>query len=199
MATFWKGRYSRRKLVAGSGAALPMLALSGGMPALMPSALAGTTGLQGVGTQFVLFHQTNLASDLSNAAKPPDPRLVNAWGIALSSMSPFWISDNGTGLSSLYNGEGKPFPVGSPLTVKIPPPSKTPDATAAPTGVVFNGTGQFVVAKGNVSGSSTFIFATEDGTISGWNRTVDPNNAILKVDNPTPGSGPVYKLSLIHI
>src|SRR5713101_8767779 len=85
-----------------------------------------------------LYQQTNLVSDLSGRAAHTDTHLVNPWGMALNDTSPFWVSDNGTGVSTLYNGAGQPFPVASPLVVTIP------DGT--PTGQVFNGTSDFTVA-----------------------------------------------------
>jgi uncharacterized protein (TIGR03118 family) len=99
---------------------------------------------------------------------------VNPWGIAMSSASPFWISDNGTGLLTLYNGAGKP----QSLVVTVPPP-KDSTATSTPTGQVFNGTQDFQVAPGK---PSIFIACTEDGTISAWNPGVDVNHAVLVVD-----------------
>jgi uncharacterized protein (TIGR03118 family) len=141
------------------------------------------------------YQQTNLVSDLPGVARVADPHLVNAWGIVHSSTSPFWISDNGTGVSTLYNGAGTPFPPAAPLVVTIPPPGSSPAwTTAAPTGVVFNGTTGFVVSEmtttGLKSGVAPFIFSTEDGTISGWSPSVDLHNAILEVDK-SPGA--VYK------
>jgi uncharacterized protein (TIGR03118 family) len=138
------------------------------------------------------YRQTNLVSDLPKIAKFQDPNLVNSWGLSHGPATPWWVSDNGKGVSTLYKGDGTPFPVGSPLVVTIPPPAGSPaGTTSAPTGNVFNGTSDFVVTEKNVSGPSLFIFATEDGTISGWNRNVDPTNAILEVDNSA--SGAVYK------
>jgi uncharacterized protein (TIGR03118 family) len=129
-------------------------------------------------------------------AKITDPNLVNAWGITASPMGPFWISDNGTGFSTVYNGAGQPFPASGPLVVTIPPPAgSAAGTTAAPTGVVFNSTTDFTVTANGKSGTAIFIFATEDGTISGWSPSVDPN-AILAADNsqvPTAGNGAVYK------
>lgn len=140
------------------------------------------------------YLQTNLVSNQPGVAKVTDPNLVNAWGIVHSPASPFWISDNGTGVSTLYNGSGTPFPPNAPLVVTIPPPAGSPKGTtAAPTGVVFSGTSGFVVSKGAASGGAFFIFATEDGTISGWNPTVDRQNAILEVDNSKASPSAVYK------
>lgn len=133
------------------------------------------------------FHQVNLVSDIPGQALHTDPDLVNPWGISHSGGSPFWVSDNGTGVSTLYNTAGAK----QGLTVTIPPAGSAPGTTATPTGQVFNGTADFVVTKEAVSGPSRFIFATEDGTISGWNQTVDPTHAILTVDNS--GAEAVYK------
>lgn len=138
------------------------------------------------------YVQTNLVSDLSGVAATTDPHLVNAWGITFGPTTPFWISDNGTGFSTLYNGAGTRFPPASPLVVTIPPDAGSPaDTTAAPTGTVFNGTTDFVVAAKGHSAASRFIFATEDGTISGWNPAVDGMHAILGADRSADGA--VYK------
>ncbi len=145
------------------------------------------------------YQQTNLVSDLPGA-QFTDANLLNPWGLTHSPTSPWWISDNGAGVSTLYNGSGQPQFQPVPLVVTIPPPGGSPEGTtAAPTGDVFNGTTGFVVKKGTASGPAAFIFATEDGTISGWNRQVDPTHAILEVDNSTVGAGAVYKgLALVN-
>jgi len=140
------------------------------------------------------YQRTNLVSDIAGVARFTDPNLVNPWGIAYSPTSPFWIADNGTGKSTLYNGHGQAFPVGSPLVVRIPPPRGSPaGTTSAPTGTVFNGAGGFMVTEHHVTGTSFFIFATEDGTISGWNPNVNLTHAVLAVDNSKVGAGAVYK------
>ena len=132
------------------------------------------------------YLQTNLVSDVPGLAQITDPNLVNSWGIAHPPTGPWWVADNGMGVSTLYNGTGVPFPIGSPLVVTIPPPpGGSPPAT--PTGIVFNGLPEFDVTPGQ---PARFIFVTEDGTISAWNPAVDPTNATLKVDN-SPGA--VYK------
>jgi uncharacterized protein (TIGR03118 family) len=140
------------------------------------------------------FVQTNLVSDLAGAAAVRDPNLVNPWGLVSSPTSPWWISDNGAGVSTLYNGNGQPQPAGNPLTVVIPPPTTTPPTPqASPTGVVFNGTSDFVVSAGTKSGPAVFIFVTEDGTVSGWSPGVDRTHAILEVNNADQAAGPVFK------
>ena len=120
------------------------------------------------------YKQTNLVSDVPGLAASTDPDLVNPWGLTRSATSPWWVSDNGTGKSTLYSGAGNKLA----LVVTVPPPSGS-----TPTGVVFNGGSGFVVMQGMASGPARFIFATEDGTISGWNPAVDPTHAIIAVNN----------------
>jgi uncharacterized protein (TIGR03118 family) len=142
------------------------------------------------------YQKTNLVSDLPNIATFQDPHLLNPWGLSHGPTTPWWVSDNGAGVSTLYNGGGQAFPLppSSPLVVTIPPPAGSPaGTTATPTGNVFNGTSGFVVSENGISGPSLFIFATEDGTISGWNRNVDATHAIREVDRSTVGAGAVYK------
>jgi uncharacterized protein (TIGR03118 family) len=134
------------------------------------------------------YSQTNLVSDISGLAAHTDSRLVNPWGISFGPTSPFWIADNGTGLSTLYEPDGSAAPF-LQNGVVIPPPAG--GSGSAPTGTVFDSTGQFVVSANGLSGGAIFLFATEDGTLSGWSPAVDLNNAILAVDNSA--SGAVYK------
>lgn len=125
---------------------------------------------------FNSFSQHNLVSDIPGLAAWTDPNLVNPWGVSFSPTSAFWISDNGTGLSTLYNSTGTPLS----LVVTIPPPTGQM-GTAAPTGQVFN-------PNSANFGGARFIFATEDGTISSWSGGT---NAVLKADNS--GASSVYK------
>jgi uncharacterized protein (TIGR03118 family) len=122
------------------------------------------------------FTQTNLVSDIPGMAKTTDPNLVNPWGVSFSSGSPFWVSDNKTGLATLYNGAGDIIP----LVVTVPPPVGGAPPSA-PTGQVFNG-------NPSDFGGAHFIFATEDGTISAWSGGT---SAALPVDNSPAGT--VYK------
>lgn len=102
------------------------------------------------------YQQTNLVSDVPGLAATTDSHLVNAWGLTRSSGSPWWVADNGTGVSTLYTGTGAIVP----LVVTVPvPPGGTPPST--PTGTVFNATAADFLGD-------RFIFVTEDGTISGW-------------------------------
>jgi uncharacterized protein (TIGR03118 family) len=114
------------------------------------------------------YTQVNLVANASGVAPITDPKLVNPWGLSRTSGSPWWISDNGTGLSTLYNGAGTI----NPLVVTIPkanPNSKTfPNGT--PTGTIANASPtNFLLAPG---APADFLFSTIDGTISGWNPTV---------------------------
>jgi len=130
------------------------------------------------------YVQTNLVSDVPGAAAHTDPDLVNAWGMSRTATSPWWVSDNGTGKATLYSAAGVKN-TGVIVTI-APPPGSTDPAT--PTGQVANpSTTGFVVSKVvngvTRTGASRFIFATEDGTISGWSPTVDSANSIIGVNN----------------
>ena len=131
------------------------------------------------------YNRTDLTANRTGISSAPniDSNLVNSWGLARSSGSPWWISDNGMGLSTLYDLNGVP----QSLVVTIPPP-KGQNGASAPTGTVFNYTGAFEVASGE---SAFFIFVTEDGTISGWNPNVNLNAAVLLKDNSKKGA--IYK------
>jgi uncharacterized protein (TIGR03118 family) len=120
------------------------------------------------------FAQANLTSDLPGVATNLDPNLVNPWGIVAGPKTPFWINNNGTGTSALYNGSGASLP----LVVSIPAPSGGP---GAPTGIVFNSTGGFA--------GSPFLFGTEDGTIASWSPSFG-TTAALQATSP---AGSVYK------
>lgn len=101
------------------------------------------------------YRQTNLVSDIPGMALVTDPSLVNPWGMAASATGPWWVSDNGTNLSTLYNGTTG---AKSALVVGL-----TDDA---PTGLVFNSTSNFLLPSG---GKALFIFSTESGSIDAWN------------------------------
>jgi uncharacterized protein (TIGR03118 family) len=121
---------------------------------------------------------TKLVSDQPGHAKAVDERLVNAWGLAALQGSPWWVANNGSDSSTLYAADGTKVP----LTVSV---------RDAPTGVVANAGGDFVVVRGAASGPSRFIFATESGRIRGWSPAVQRNESILAVDRGPLGA--VYK------
>jgi uncharacterized protein (TIGR03118 family) len=160
--------------------------------------------------------QTNLVSDLPGVAQFQDPHLVNPWGISESAGSPFWISDNNGGVSTLYNTAGMP----QSLVVSMPAPGDPLGSSGTPTGTVFNtdggALGGFKVSGVDKNGKpasapAIFLFATEDGTLVGWNPGVNPQGfdptkagtyAVIAVDNsgnnftnpnPKKETGAVYK------
>jgi len=130
------------------------------------AAVAGASAASGN-----VYTVTNLQSTAS------DPTLVNGWGLAALATSPWWVADNGTDAATLYRADGTK----NPLTVAV---------ANAPTGAVANdaGTGFLVSNAAQVSASSRFIFATEEGTILGWNPNVDGTHAIVAVPNTTGAS-----------
>jgi uncharacterized protein (TIGR03118 family) len=124
------------------------------------------------------YKQTNLVSSTEiEGTNPPDPNLKNPWGIARGTGSPWWVSDNVTGFSTLYNGSGTK----QTLTVTIPHTSQT--SVGSPTGIVFNGSSSDFAVTPQHPG--IFIFVSLDGTISAWNPGVNLNNAIQKVPGST--------------
>jgi len=115
-----------------------------------PRQAAHASGSQG------FYQQTNLVSDLAGLAQITDPSLVNAWGLVHGPTTPWWVADNGTGVSTLYNTMSATV-VKVPLTVTIPAPAGSPaGTTSAPTGVIFNGDGGFNVSQNGQSFSSLF-------------------------------------------
>lgn len=131
------------------------------------------------------YQQRNLVADTSQIQSAfKDPRLVNAWGLAFNPFGVAWVADNGTGFSTLYDGDGKP----QSLVVTIPGSGGNP---GNPTGTTFYGGSAFLVSKGSASGPSRFLFVNEDGGISGWSPTVDLTHAIKVIDNSA--SHAIYK------
>jgi uncharacterized protein (TIGR03118 family) len=131
-----------------------------------------------------------LVSDQAGKANHMDPNLVNSWGITASSTSPWWVADNGMNVSTLYDGNGlAQFPT-APLVVSV---------AGAPTGIVFNGSTGFVINDGNGhSGPAVFMFATEGGTIRGWNPNAPPpprstQSFVGPSDADQSGAGSVFK------
>jgi len=114
------------------------------------------------------YRQTKLVSNTSGVAPVTDPQLVNSWGLSRSSSSRWWIADNGTGLSTLYDGTG----VKQSLIVTIPPadPSNKNTPLGTPTGTIANSSlTDFLLAPGQ---PAMFLFCTIDGTLAGWNPAV---------------------------
>jgi uncharacterized protein (TIGR03118 family) len=126
------------------------------------------------------YSWTNFQSDIPGVAQHTDPNLVNPWGMSVSPGGTIWVSDNGTGVSTLYSQDG----TANPLVVEIPTAARNREV-GNPTGQVFNGTTFFQVTKNGSSAPARFIFVSEDGSISGWNPTLDGTHAIIAVDNGT--------------
>jgi uncharacterized protein (TIGR03118 family) len=124
------------------------------------------------------YQQTNLVSDMAGAAANTDPRLTNPWGIAFVPGQQFFVADNNSGFATTYDADGVPQ-----FNVLIPPP-RNGASPATPTRTVVAQTDGFLVG----GFPSQFLFATEDGTISGW---IGRGNAILAIDHSTTGA--VYK------
>jgi hypothetical protein len=124
------------------------------------------------------YQEKDLVSSTEmEGTNPPDPNLRNPWGMARGTDIFWWVSDNVTGASTLYDGSGvrQTF-----LTVTIPHTSQT--SVGSPTGIVFNGSHDFAVATGK---PGIFIFVSLDGTISAWNPNVNFTHAIQVVPGST--------------
>ena len=157
-------RFARRPRVLTVG----LLVLGAALAVVSPLAAAKPT----------TFTVKALVSDQPGVAPQTDPNLVNAWGLTSSPTSPWWISDNGTDVSTLYRGsDGLPFPPGAPLVVNV---------HNAPTGTVFNPTAGFALPTG---GKALFLFDTEEGKVLGWNGA-QGTNAVVVADL---GDGAIYK------
>ncbi len=120
------------------------------------------------------YNQTNLVANTSGIAPITDPNLVNPWGLARASGSPWWVADNRTGLSTLYNGAGTALP----LVVTIP--AAKAGTTGTPTGIIYNGSAtDFLMAAGS---PAIFIFCTLDGTIVAWNHSLGAMTVVKTTD-----------------
>jgi uncharacterized protein (TIGR03118 family) len=172
----------------------PVLVLAASV--MMTLAAGAETPGWGMGAGRRAYVQHNLVSNGTVPADHVDSTLLNPWGVAFFPGTPFWINDNNFGISALYNGDGSGFGGADPApAVTIPvPPSVTPPS--APTGIVANTSTGFILKNGS---ASSFIFDSEDGTLSAWNEPLGiPGTAELEVDNSTEScqngaTGAVYK------
>jgi uncharacterized protein (TIGR03118 family) len=130
------------------------------------------------------YVELDLVSD-TNLALHIDPRLLNPWGIVIG-RSGIWVNDNHSGLATSYS------PAGNPLKFSINITNQTGDP-GAPSGLVLNDTTQFVLSNGSKSAPSTFLMATEDGTILAWNGAITGTNAMIVADRSTTPAGAIYK------
>ncbi|HTB15064.1 MAG TPA: TIGR03118 family protein [Bryobacteraceae bacterium] len=132
-----------------------------------------------------VYVQHNLVSSVPGMADLTDPNLIDPWGMSFSATSPFWVSNHGKGNTTIYsNPSSTALPTISTTVVTIPSGAAGP-TPSVPTGQVQNGTGGFLLANGK---AASFIFCTEDGTISAWNGGTA---ATVMVDYSTVGT--VYK------
>jgi uncharacterized protein (TIGR03118 family) len=145
------------------------------VPALVATIVlvAAAAAAAAPGTGFVV---TPLVSNNGVPGTTPDGNLVNSWGLAAGPATPWWVADNGTAVSTLYTGAGAKLG----LTVAV---------GEAPTGVVFNGTGAFDL-KGGDGGPALFLFDSEAGAISAWNRSL---GTVAEVDVDGTPQGAVFK------
>jgi uncharacterized protein (TIGR03118 family) len=142
------------------------------------------------------YAQENLVSDVSQPANADgttvtiDANLKNSWGLARGAASPWWVNNEATGTSTLYSGAGSTVS----LVVTVPNAARA-KGPSSPTGIIFNGTADFALAPNN---PASFIFATKNGTISGWGPPATPvvpnsagvgqSTAINKVDESKDGA-----------
>src|SRR6266478_6731288 len=142
----------------------------------------------GLRAQQAGYSQTNLVSNTAGVAATTDSQLLNPWGISFIPGSDFWIADNNSGTSTLYDNQGKK---NTGLVVTIPGATHNPNGNCSPgcpTGTVANGNGVYF-------GGGQFIFDTEDGLVANW--TGASNTATVAFDNSA--SGAVYKgLALVN-
>jgi len=130
--------------------------------------------LFGSSTARAQYQVTNLVSNQEGTARVTDPLLANGWGLSHPPGGPFWISDNTSGWSTLYTNTG------TKVALDVLIPTAGGDGPGSPTGNVFNGSSEFKV-KGS---PLLFLFATLDGTISGWAPSVNPDAAVIAVTTP---------------
>ena len=163
----------------GAGSVTYTLACSGGT-------YSGTTtqsATLAVSAASAFSNTALVANAAGTGAQTVDAKLVNGWGIAFGTTSPVWVANRGTDTSTLYNGNGKAQPVASPRVVSL-------DTGFGATGIVFNGSTDFVVSAAGKTAAAAFIFSGEGGRIAGWSATVDGAKAITTY---TATDSAVYK------
>ena len=154
---------------------------------------------------FAQYTRTDLVTNSGAGGTVNDSHLVNGWGLVSTGTSPFWVSDNGTGFSTLYAISNTNGVVATPQGLVVSVPSAT-GGPGSPTGIVATetpkGVTAFVISGINpvtgqqASANSIFIFATLDGTISGWNPAVGGITAtgasVANIAVPSSSAGAVY-------
>jgi uncharacterized protein (TIGR03118 family) len=139
------------------------------------------------------YQQLNLVGYQDGMGRHTDPSL-NGWGMDRTPDGPYCVADTFPGVATFYDRSGQVLP----QVVTIPPaPSQPLGPTGRPKGLVYNPTADFVISENGRSAPALFLFSTGDGTISGWNPDVDPNNAIIMVDNSGETPHPAQYTSLV--
>ncbi len=127
------------------------------------------------------YNQLNLVGYQPGMARYTDPNL-NGWGMDFAPDGSVCVADTIPGVATFYDPSGQVLP----QVVTIPAaPSQPLGPVGRPTGVVYNPTSDFVISENGKSAPAEFLFDARDGTISGWNPAVDPDHAIIVVDNST--------------
>jgi uncharacterized protein (TIGR03118 family) len=147
-------------------------------------AFMGDQGFHGMNTNSG-YVELDLVSDVANVAPNTDPRLLNAWGVVVG-RDAVWVNDNHSGLTTAYSPSGKP------LSFAIALPNQSGDP-GAPTGLIPNDTGAFVISNAFHHAPATFLMATEDGTLLAWNQAITGTNAVIVADRSGSDLGAVYK------
>jgi len=146
--------------------------------AALAAFLVPTVALGG-GKQSGSYRQENLVSDIPGVADITDPDLVNPWGLAAGPQTPLWVADNGSDKATIYPGGTRQTLISkAPLTVDIP--------GGAPTGELYNPTDQFKLGN---TGPALFIFASEAGQITAWNKAAGTSAQSMF----TAPDGAIYK------
>jgi uncharacterized protein (TIGR03118 family) len=139
------------------------------------------------------YNQLDLAGYQPGMGRYTDPNL-NGWGMDIAPDGSFCVANNATGVATFYDPTGQVLP----QVIIIPaPPSLPAGSPSRPTGVVYNPTSDFVISENCISAPAEFLFDSRDGIISGWNPAVDPNHALLVVDNSTEAPKPADYTGLV--
>lgn len=166
-------------------------ALSRSRPARRPPRRSFVPRLEGLEDRTVPsgYQQINLVAEVPGVAPHTDPNL-NGWGMDVFPNGPYVVSDSIFGIATFYDANGKVLP--QVVTIPHAPSQPLGPRPTQTRGVVYNPTSEFVISEDGRSAPALFLFGTRDGTISGWNPAVDPDHAILMVDNSADFSTAVH-------
>ena len=156
-AAFLVIRYSRETIVLVATNRCLWLVTFAAVTVVLGTAAPASSAQEVAGVN--AFAVRGLVSDGFLAGTTVDSNLVNAWGLAASGTGPWWVANENTETSTLYDGTGRKL-------------ARVVTVAGGPTGVVFNGTTGFVVTSGGASAPARFIYACEDGKIRGWAGSV---------------------------